>query len=69
MNQEDRGGGWGQVSQKGETEGKRVERDGNNYVKYIWEQVKRAMVENAREVCGSVRVGERTQRMCGGTMR
>ena len=23
-----------------------------------WEQVKRAMVENAREVCGSVRVGE-----------
>ena len=51
------------MSQKGETEGKRVERDGNNYVKYIWEQVKRAMVENAREVCGSVRVGERTQRI------
>ena len=26
-------------------------------VEHIWEQVKRAMVESAREVCGSVRVG------------
>ena len=25
--------------------------------RWKWEQVKRAMVENAREVCGSVRVG------------
>ena len=34
-------------------EGKRVEWDGDNNVK----QVKQAMVERAREVCSSVRVG------------
>ena len=33
-------------------EGKRVEWDGENNVEYMWEQVKRAMVESAREVCG-----------------
>ena len=38
-------------------EGKRVEWDGENNVVHMWEQVKRAMVERAREVCGSVRVG------------
>ena len=32
-------------------EGKRVEWDGENNVKYMWELVKWAMVENAREVC------------------
>ena len=35
----------------------------------MWEQVKRAIVESAREVCGSVRVGERNQNVCCGTMR
>ena len=36
-------------------EGKRVERDVDN-VKHMWEQVKRAMIKSAREVCGSVRM-------------
>ena len=35
----------------------RVEWDGENNVKQIWEQVKWTMVESAREVCGSLRVG------------
>ena len=35
---------------------KRVEWDGENNVEHIWEQVKRAIVVSAREVCGSVRV-------------
>ena len=35
-------------------------------VEQIWEQVKQAMVDSARVVCGSVRVGERTHRMYGG---
>ena len=38
-------------------EGKRVQWDGENNVKHMWEQVKWAMVERAREVCGSLRVG------------
>ena len=38
-------------------EGKRVEEDGENNVKHIWEQVKLVMVESTRKVCGSVRVG------------
>ena len=37
-------------------EGKGVEWDGNNNVEHMWEQVKRAMVESAREVRGSVRI-------------
>ena len=37
-------------------EGKRVGWDGENNVEHMWEQVERAKVENAREVCGSVRV-------------
>ena len=36
-------------------EGKRVEGDGDN-VEYIWEQVKRAMVESAREACALLRM-------------
>ena len=36
-------------------EGKRVELGGDN-VNHMWEQVKRAMVESAREVCGLMRV-------------
>ena len=38
-------------------EGKGIEWDGVNNVEHMWEQVKWAMVENAREVYGSVRVG------------
>ena len=38
-------------------EGGRVEGDGDNNAEHMWEEVKRAMVESAREVCGSVRVG------------
>ena len=37
-------------------EGKGVEWDGDNKVEHMWEQVKRVIVETAREVCGSVRV-------------
>ena len=37
-------------------EGKKVEWEGDNNVEHIWDQVKRAMFESAREVCGSVRV-------------
>ena len=38
-------------------EEKGVEFDGDNNVEHMWEQVKWAMVESPREVCGSVRVG------------
>ena len=38
-------------------ERKGVEWDGENYVEHMWEQLTRAMVENAREVYNSVRVG------------
>ena len=37
-------------------EGKREEGDGDN-IDHMWEQVKRAMVESAREACASVRMG------------
>ena len=43
-------------------EGKGVEWDGDNNVENMWEQVKLAMVESEREICGSVCV-------CDGTMR
>ena len=33
---------------------KRVDWDGENNVKHMWEQVKQKMVECAREVCSSV---------------
>ena len=33
---------------------KRVGWDGENNVEHMWEQVKWVIVENAREVCGSV---------------
>ena len=49
-------------------EGKGVE-CGDSNVKPIWKQMIQAMVESAREVCGSVRVGERTQRVRGGMMK
>ena len=38
-------------------EGNRVEGNGDNNAEHMWEQVKRAMPESAREVCGSVREG------------
>ena len=38
-------------------EGKGVKWEGDNNVERVWKQVKWAMVESAREVCGSVRVG------------
>ena len=44
---------------------KRAEWDVDNNVDLMWEQVKRAMAESAREVCGSQSGGERTQRVCG----
>ena len=50
-------------------EGKGVEWDGDNNVEYMWEQVKRALGESAREVCSSVKVGGKTQRVCGGTKK
>ena len=33
-------------------EGKGVQWDGDNNIQHMWEQVKRTMVESAREVCG-----------------
>ena len=38
-------------------EGKGVEWDGENNVEHMWEQAKWTMVESAREVCGSTKVG------------
>ena len=38
-------------------EGKGSEWNGANNVEHMWEQVKRAMVKSAREVCGSVGAG------------
>ena len=40
-------------------EGKGVEWDGDNNVEHMWEQVKRAVVDSAKEICGSVRVREK----------
>ena len=39
-----------------------LEWDGDNNVKHMWKQVKRAMVESVREVCGSVGVGGKNQK-------
>ena len=51
-------------------EEKGVEWDGDNSVEHMWEQVKWAMVESAREVCGSVRMGGKNPKnVCGGMMR
>ena len=50
-------------------EGKELECDGDNNVEDMWEQVKRAIVESARELRSLVRVGGKTQRVCGGTTR
>ena len=36
--------------------------DGENDVEHMWEQVKMAMVEGAREVCDLMRVEEKNQR-------
>ena len=53
--------------------GKRGKWDGENNFEQLWKQVKRAIVERAREVCSSVRVGggkpksvvERSGKSCG----
>ena len=46
--------------------GKELEWDGYNNIEH-WKQVKRVMVESAREVCGSVRVeGKNPKSLCGG---
>ena len=36
--------------------------DEDNDIEHMWEQLKRAMVESAIEVCGSVRVGRKNQK-------
>ena len=36
---------------------KSLEGKGDDNVEHMWEQVKRAMVESSRELCGSVRIG------------
>ena len=50
-------------------EGKGVEWGGDHNVEHMLELVKWTMVESAREVCSSGELGERTQRVCDGTMR
>ena len=50
-------------------EGKGVKWDGDDNFEHMWEQVKRAMIENESEVYGSVRVGGKTQRVCSGKTR
>ena len=47
-------------------EEKGVEWVGDNKVEHMWEQVKWAMVESAREMCGSVRVGGKNPEVCSG---
>ena len=42
-------------------EGKEVEWDGDNNIEHMWEQVKRGVVESAREMCGSVRMRVRSK--------
>ena len=41
-------------------EGKTVEWNGENF-EHMWEQVEWAMVESAREVCGSAKGGKETK--------
>ena len=43
---------------------KGVDLNKDSDVEQMWEEVKWAMVKGTREVCGSVKVAERTQRMC-----
>ena len=40
-------------------EGKGIEWDGDDNVEHMWDPVKQAMMESAREVWGSVRVGRK----------
>ena len=50
--------------------GRRVEWVGDDNVKHIWEHVKLAMVESAKEVCSIVRVGgKEPKRVCDGRMK
>ena len=50
-------------------ERKIVEWDEESNVKHLWEQEKKAMVESAREVYGSVNVRVKDKEMYGGMMR
>ena len=50
-------------------ENKKVEFDDKNIVEHMWEQVKPAMVESVREVCGLVRVGGRIPKSVRWTIR
>ena len=43
-------------------ERKGVDWDGENNFEYMWEQVKRAVEESSREVCGSVREGGKNKK-------
>ena len=43
-------------------ESKRVDWDLGRNVEQMWEQMKRTMSDNAREVCSSVRVGEKNSK-------
>ena len=45
-----------------------VEWGGDNNVEYMWEQLKRAIVETTRDVCGSVRMRGKNPKSVG-TMR
>ena len=45
-------------------EGKRVEWDDDDNAKEMFKQVKWAMFESAKEVCGSVRVERTEARVC-----
>ena len=49
-------------------ESKRVDWDEGENIEQMWEQVKQAMVESAREVCGSVKVPGKNPRIYGGMM-
>ena len=54
------GGGWELGGYTRTLEKKEVEWDGDDNVKNMWEQIKRTMVESAKEVWSSVRVGGRS---------
>ena len=52
-------------------EGKELEWDGSNNVEHMWEQVIWAMVESAREICSSVKVGGKNPKSvwCNGEIK
>ena len=50
-------------------EGKRVEWDRENNVEYMWEHVKRVMVESEEKCVAQYEQEVRTQKVCGETIR